>query len=495
MEAAKAVVAAKAKAARQAFLGCWMGEASTSAPRDLLSRSGIPNYETPDEAVSAFMQLAEYARNQRALFETPPARSSAVANRKDDVREVVAAVLAEGRSILTELEAKSVLAAYNIPIVATHAAAGVEAAARAAREIDAPIALKILSRDITHKSDVGGVRLNLSGADETRQAAELMLKNVSAAAPQARIDGFSVQKMVRRPHAQELLLGAVVDPTFGPCLMFGQGGTATEIIADRCIGLPPLNGSLALEMIGRTRVARLLAGYRDHKRADLSAVAAALVSLSELVIDIPEIRELDINPLLADADGVVALDARIIVGPPSGATDRLAIRPYPAELGRRATVDGFAVQLRPIRPDDAVALTEMAHRTNADDLRLRFHPAVSASGVPAARLAQIDYDREMVFVAQLDDNSIGGVVRLVFDPDFSSSECAIVVRSDLQRRTIGQTLLREALAYARSRGAQKVWGYILSDNAGIVDFARQQGAQIKAGPPGSVLMRAEFVVS
>jgi acetyltransferase len=494
LDAAKATARAKPKATRQSILGCWMGEASASSPRDFLSRSGIPNYETPDEAVRAFMQLAEYARNQRALFETPPASRSTVANRKEDARAIIAAVREDGRTTLTEPEAKSVLSAYNVPIVPTHTVASVEAAARMADSIDGPVALKILSRDITHKSDVGGVHLNLSGAQATRHAAEDMLNRVEAAQPTARIDGFTVQAMVRRPHAQEVLLGAVVDATFGPCLMFGHGGTATEVIADRCIGLPPLSINLALDMIGRTRVSKLLAGYRDRKPADLNAVAGALVSLSELVVDIPEIAELDINPLLVDSEGVIALDARIIVGPPPSRADRLAIRPYPTELETQLQVETLSLRLRPIRPEDASGLADMARRTDPNDLRLRFHGGVSATGMPAVRLSQIDYDREMVFVAELNDGSICGVVRMIFDPDFSSAECAILVRTDVQRRTIGRSLLREALAYAKKRGARKVWGDILSDNIRILDFARRLGAVVSHGPVGSRLSKAEFIL-
>jgi acetyltransferase len=245
-------------------------------------------------------------------------------------------------------------------------------------------------------------------------------------------------------------------------------------------------------MVSRTRVAKLLAGYRDRKPADLNAVTAAMVSLSELVIDIPEITELDINPLLADAEGVIALDARVIVAPTTAKPDRLAIRPYPAELETQHRIGDLSLRLRPIKPDDAPALAEMAERTAPEDLRLRFHAGVSPSALPAVRLSQIDYDREMVFIAELGDKSIGGVVRLVFNPEFSSAECAIIVRTDMQHQTIGKTLLREALGYAQARGARKVWGDILAGNVRIVDLARRLGAAVSAGPAGSGLVRAEF---
>jgi acetyltransferase len=495
MDAAGAVVRAKEKRIGKPIIACWMGEASTAIPRALLSQAGVPNYETPDEAVTAFLHLAEYSRNQRALFETPSLHTPDRPNNRDDAWQIIHRVISENRATLTEPEAKAVLAAYHIPVVTTRTVGSAEAAGQAAEEIGGDVALKILSREITHKSDVGGVRLDLVGAKETSEAAIEMLSRVSKLRPDAAIDGFTVQQMVKRPHAQELLLGAVVDQTFGPCLMFGQGGVATEIIADRCIGLPPLNINLAKDMISRTRVAKLLAGYRDRAPARLDDVVAALVALSDLVIDFPEITELDINPLIADAEGVVALDARIIVRKRQDTLNRLAIKPYPADLIQALPASNPPMVLRPIRPEDAALLLDFAQRTAPNDLRLRFHGAVSlASPATAARLSQIDYDREMVFLAEMKDSSISGVVRLVFDPNYEAAECAIIVRSDMHGRGIGTTLLNEALAYAGRRGASLVWGDVLTCNTSALDLARKLGGQIRMNPEDPELRRVEFGV-
>ncbi len=494
MDAARATVRAHLDAPSRPIIGCWMGDASTAAPRSLLSRAGIPNYETPDEAVNAFLQLAEYTRNQRSLFETPSSGADLATVRRDDVRAVIAHVMAEKRGTLTEPEAKAVLSAYNIPTVETRIAKTAAQAGAAADAIGGSVALKILSRVITHKTDVGGVRLDLEGGEAVAQAAQEMLDRVGAARPDAVIDGFTVQQMVKRPLAEELLLGVASDPTFGPCLLFGHGGVAAEIIADRCMGLPPLNANLAGDMISRTHVARLLAGYRDRPPARMAAVAGALVSLSELIIDFPEIAELDINPLLADADGVIALDARIILRSPLAAGAPFAIRPYPAELTRSLRADGIAFQLRPIRPQDGLRLLEMASRTAPDDLRLRFHGSVGLSDARAARLSQIDYDREMVFVADMPDGAVGGVVRLIFDPNFEAAECAIIVRSDLQRHHMGRTLMTVALEYARSRGVARVFGDVLAENRPILALAGQLGAAITINPADARLMRVEFTL-
>ena len=474
-------------------LACWLGEATAAANRARLRAGKVPAYETPDEAVRAFMQLVTYGRNQALLMETPPLAEAVPTDAADKARALIGLVRGDGRSVLTAPEARALLDAYAIPTLATEVAATPEDAARLAEAMAGPVALKILSPDISHKSDVGGVRLDLATPEAVRTAAETMLTDVRAAAPAARITGFTVQAMAVRPRAQELILGVIDDRTFGPALLFGHGGTAVEVIGDRVMGLPPLNMVLAREMMERTRVIRLLKGYRDRPPADLDAVALTLVKLAQLAADLPEIGELDINPLLADETGVLALDARVTLRPADAEPRRLAIRPYPSGLERTiATRDGRAFPTRPIRPTDAFLLAQMTARSSPEDLRLRFlGPVTELAEEAAARLTQIDYDREMAFVAfEPNSGAMAGLARLIGDPNNENAEFAVMVRSDLKGQGLGYGLLSALIAYARSRGLRRLRGEVLRGNAAMLELARALGAGIEDA--GETAMRATF---
>jgi acetyltransferase len=468
-------------------MACWLGDGAVAEARRIFEGAGVADYATPEEAVHAYAMLATYRRNQALLMEAPTASENGPPDTLA-ARAIVDAALAAGRTMLDEFEAKRLLQAYGIPVVPTVAvAADASAAAAAAREIGYPVVLKIRSPDLSHKSDVGGVRLDLHSEPAVRQAADEMLAHVRALQPQARIDGFTVQAMVRRPLAQELIVGASIDSVFGPVLLFGQGGTAVEVLADRAIGLPPLNRVLARELVSRTRVARLLAGYRDHPPAKLDAVCDVLIALSQMLADIPELAELDINPLWADHEGVLALDARMRLARDAGAgAARFAITPYPAELVESVTWHGETLVLRPIRPEDEARHRDFVEQVRPQDLRLRFFSVRrELPRTELARLTQIDYAREMAFIAvrTLADGRTQtlGVSRAVIDPDNIEAEFAILVRSDVKGQGLGQLLLHKLVAFLSQRGTQRLIAYVLPENEAMRKLAHANGFTLDAG--------------
>ena len=487
--AARALAAAKG-AKSVPVIGCWIGGPEAEAGRKVLHAANMPAYDTPLRAVRGFMHVVEYRRGQKALQRTPPSIPEA---RSDTalVRSIVNGALEDRRSVLTEPEAKRVLAAYGIPVVATEIVRDAEEAAEAANGIGYPVAVKILSRDITHKTDVGGVALDLGSEKAVLEAVQAMHDKVCAVAPGARIDGFVVQPMVRRPHATELILGAAEDPVFGPILMVGHGGVAAEVIDDKALALPPLDFVLAEDALSRTRVDRLLRGYRDRPPAARGAVAGVMVRLSQLIADVDEIAELDINPLLVDTDGVIALDARIVVRPGRGEerASRFAIRPYPVELESEVVVEDRRLRVRPIRPQDEGLLQEFVRSLSAEDIRLRFFgPLRELSHEMAARLTQIDYDREMAFLL-LEDDRLLGVGRLAADPDFEQAEFALVVATGEQGHGYGGLLLNQVVAYAKTRGIRRVFGIILRENHRMIALAEQLGFVPEGGRAGENALR------
>lgn len=480
-EVADAVISVVAsRKALTPVLTCWLGGTVASQGRRRFAAAGLPTHETPDEAVRAFMHLVEHRRNQELLLRTPSAPPATVD--AAEARRIVAQALADGRTALGDPEARAVLAAYGVPIVDSRTVASADEAGLAAMEFGGPLALKILSPDISHKTDAGGVMLNLE-PERVGQAARDMLERVRRHEPKARIQGFVIQPMIQRPNAQELLAGVVRDATFGPVVMFGHGGVAVEVIADRTMGLPPLDDVLAQDMIARTRVATLLAGYRDRPPADLDAVADVLIRLARLATDAPEIQELDINPLLADDAGVVALDARIRIAPVQAGARTAAIRPYPDEMIRQVELGDETLTVRPIRPQDAPGLIAAIEASTREDVRFRF--GTGLRHLPpawAARLSQIDYDREMALVAERADGSVMGVSRLATDPEGETGEFALMVRSDVQNRGLGRLLLSALLDHAKSRGVTEVWGDVASDNEAMLDMARAFGFDRRTGP-------------
>jgi acetyltransferase len=498
-----AIAAAVVPLARQYsrnLLTCWLGGDSLIEARRLCVEAGLPTYDTPEEAVNGFLQMVQYRRNQHLLMQAPPAAPAAHPDRAA-ARALIRAALDDGRELLSEPESKAVCADYGIPVVATRVAGSVDDALAAADVIGYPVALKILSPDINHKSDVGGVVLDLDSRATLASAAQAMVSRIGQLQPGARLAGFTVQAMVRRPDAHELIAGAALDPVFGPVILFGQGGTAVEVNPDRALALPPLNAVLAHDLVSRTRVSRLLAGYRNRPGADIDAVCAVLACVAQLVADVPEITELDLNPLLADREGVIVLDARIRVRPvPAGTNglDRFAIRPYPAELESTIGWHGQQLVLRPIRPEDSAAHVAFFNALTPEDVRLRMFGRMRELGPSQlARFTQIDYDREMAFIATR-AGADGrpetlAVARIVADPDNETAEFAVTVRSDLKRQGLGRLLMEKLIAYCRQRGTARIVGEALPENGAVIALARSLGFQAAfSHPDGLVRLTLEL---
>ena len=363
-----------------------------------------------------------------------------------------------------------------MPVVESEIAPTPQAAGEAAARMGGAVALKIFSPDISHKSDSGGVALNLVGAAATEAEARAMMARVAAKLPDARLQGFIVETMAGRPKAHELIAGISIDPTFGPIVLFGAGGVAVEVLHDRSIGLPPLNAPLARDMVAQTRVARLLAGYRDRPAADMDAISRLLCVLGQMAVDLPQIVELDINPLLADAAGVLAVDARVRIAAPAG-RPRAAIRPYPAEMTRLLTLDdGARLTLRPIRPRDGDALIALVERLSDEDARLRFRGGIKRLPKEwAGRLSQIDYDREIALVADGGADGIWGVARMAADPEGLTGEFALLVRTDRQLHGLGRQLMAALIEQSRLRGLKTLWGEVMAENSRMLDLAKALG--------------------
>lgn len=476
-QAAEAVISA-VKAARdpRPVFTCWLGSGAVQEGRRRLSAAGIATHETPEEAVRAFIHLARHRRNQVQLLQTPSAASPDI-GAFAAARALVDTALQSGQAALTGSQVRQLLKLYGVPIIESVEASDPEAAAIAAARIGGPVALKIASPDITHKSDLGGVILGLRGADDVREAAQRMRQRIAAAAPHAKIAGFTVEPMVRRPLAEELIVGLAQDQTFGPVVVFGRGGVAVELDPDRAIQLAPLDDGLARDLIARTRIAGRLGGYRGRPPVDLGAVSAILVALSRLALDLPEVRELDINPLLADAGGALGLDARVRIGPRETAIAP-AICPYPDHLARTIELGEATLTLRPIRPSDADGLKDLVAESSQEDVRLRFRASVRRlPDAWARRLSQIDYDREMALVAVSEEGAVAGVARLAGDPQGEQAEFALLVRSQSQNQGLGRTMLRALLDFAKTKGLASVWGEVALENASMLEMADAFGFQ------------------
>lgn len=495
-EAAADAVISEGRKPGPPLLASWLGGRDAATARNLFTEAGIPAYATPEQAIRAFMYLFRYRRNQELLMQTPPSLPEENNHDVDAVREIVLRALAKGSEWLDEVDAKRVLNAYNIPVIPSVRVMTAKEAGEQARRFDRPVALKFLSPDVVHKSDVGAVKLDIE-PHSAEQAANDMVEHVQKQFPNARFDGISVQPMADRRDAWEVFAGVTLDAVFGPVVLFGEGGEAVEVVSDRAIGLPPLNSQLAMQLIKRTRINRRLRGFRSRPPADRDALAATLVRISQLVADVPQIVELDVNPLLVTPRGVEALDARIRVQEADVASEsRMSIRPYPKELETDFVLpDGRTMLLRPIRPEDEPVLQKVFDRMTPEERRNRFlGPMKVLSHAQAARYTQLDYDRDMAFALierRGDEYDIHAVARLSSDPDNVSAEYAILVLRDLAGQGIGTRLMQHLIAYAAKAGIIEIYGEVLAENRAMLAVCRKLGFTIRRHEEEAGVMHVE----
>ncbi|MFQ6079338.1 MAG: GNAT family N-acetyltransferase, partial [Thermodesulfobacteriota bacterium] len=454
----------------------------------MLREKRVPVYPSPERAVKSYMYMYQYSLNLEQLYQTPEELPNDMAAPRHHLKALISQIARRGREMLTEDESKRFLETYGIPVAETSVARSPTAAASMATRIGFPVALKIRSPDITYKSDCGGVILGLNTPDEVKAAFDQIITSAKRQCPDARVNAVSVQKMVTGID-YELILGCKRDPTFGPAIAFGQGGTGVEIYRDIAVGLPPLNRLLARRLMEQTKVYSLLQGYRNRPPANLGLLEEYLVRFSQLIIDFPQITEIDINPLAAVGDGFIALDARIAVDKDLALGDvephsHLVIEPYPTRYQEHFVLkDGRHVDLRPIRPEDELLQKEFFKTFSPETFQLRFfEPIKKFTHDDLTRFTNIDYRREMAIVAELSEKKkrrIIGIGRLFMDPDGESGEIAVVVADPWQDRGLGTKLVDAIIGVSEDKGLKKVWGFIQSDNERMKHICRKMGFNIE----------------
>ena len=469
------------------LLTCWMGETQVAEARTAFAKAHRPHFRTPEPAVEVFSHLSAYYRNQKLLMQMPGPSAHHDEPDVESARLIIESAMQEHRKVLSEMESKALLAAFNIPVARTMVAHSPNEALLIAQQLGFPVAMKINSPDITHKSDAGGVMLNLRNAHEVRTAYQHIIDSVQLNRPNARVEGISIEPMIVKANGRELMIGVTTDPVFGPVITFGAGGTSVEIMGDRAIALPPLNSFLARELIQGTRIAKMLGPFRNMLPANMAALEDVLLRVSEMVCELPLLKEMDINPLILDEQGVLAADARVVVEYRQPGTDRyahMAIYPYPTHLvSQWQLVDGTDIVIRPIRPEDADLVKRFVHDLSDESKYFRFMNSVQElTEEMLARLTQIDYSREMALVAVTQDQSPEtelGVARYAINPDGLSCEFALVVANNIAGKGLGQRLMIALMEAARSKGLEVIEGEVLSHNHNMLKLMNRMGFSIK----------------
>ncbi len=500
--AANAVIEA-ARGSSKPVLSCWMGEEQVAPARKLLAAAHIPVFRNPEGAVEIFAHVASFYRNQRMLLRTPGPLSHQGPPDVEGARAIVESALAEHREVLNEMESKALLAAFRIPIAKTMVAHSPTEAMLLAQELGYPVAMKVDSPEITHKTDAGGVRLNLGNAQSVRAAYQEIVEAVNHHRPGAHVHGVAVEPMIVRPNGRELMIGVIRDPVFGPAITFGSGGTTVEVHRDRAVALPPLDTFLVTDLIHSTRVAKLLGAFRHLPPIDMAALENVLLRVSEMVCELPLLAELDINPLIVDESGAIAADARIVVRrivPGRIAYGHMAIHPYPTKFVRTWQLpDGQIVTLRPIRPEDAAIEQEFVKGLSDESRYFRFMNTLrELTPMMLVRFTQIDYEREMAFIAVIEEGGREveiGVARYITNPDGDTCEFALVVTDAWQRHGLGRRLMELLIEVARARGLDAMVGHVLANNKSMLELCTDLGFVISESPDEPTQRRATLTLT
>ncbi len=496
LESAQALIEL-ANTHRKPLLTCWMGETQVAEARDAFTKAHRPHFRTPEPAVEVFSHLSAYYRNQKLLMQMPGPLSHHVEPDVESARLIIEGAMQDHRKVLSEMESKALLSAFHIPVARTMVAHSPAEALLIAQQLGFPVAMKINSPDITHKTDAGGVVLNLNNAHEVRAAYQHIIDNVKHNRPNAKVDGISIEPMIVKPNGRELMIGVTTDPVFGPVITFGAGGTAVEIMGDRAVALPPLNSFLVSHLVQGTRIAKMLGSFRNMTPANMEALEDVLLRVSEMVCELPLLKEMDINPLILDEHGALAADARVVVEYRQPSADRyahMAIYPYPAQLvSQWQLADGTDITIRPIRPEDATLVKLFVHDLSDETKYFRFMNSVQElTEDMLARLTQIDYSREMALVAVTSDQNEEtelGVARYAINPDGKSCEFALVVADKITGKGLGQKLMVALFEAARGNGLEIIEGEVLSHNHNMLKLMTRLGFAIKTSLDDAGIMK------
>jgi len=489
LEAAKVIIELSNQYSKP-LLTSWMGGKQVAESREAFNLSKKPTFSTPEPAVEVFSFLSAYHKNQKLLMQMPGPLAHHLEPDIEGARMIIEGALQEKRKVLSEMESKALLSAFHIPVAQTMVAHSPNEALLIAQQMGFPVAMKVNSPNITHKTDAGGVLLNLINAQAVRGAYHEIIDNVKLNRPDAILDGISIQPMIVKPNGRELMVGVTNDPVFGPVITFGAGGTTVEIMGDRSVTLPPLNSFLVKDLIQGTNVSKMLVAFRNMPPADMDALESVLLRVSEMVCELPMLMEMDINPLILDENGALAADARVVVEFRQPSADRyahMAIYPYPTHLVKNwQLADGTDVVIRPIRPEDAVLTQEFVHNLSEESRYSRFMNSVQElSESMLVRFTQIDYSREMALLAVTEekDKEIElGVARFAINPDGDSCEFALVVADSMRGKGLGNKLMTTLMDAARSKGLKSMEGEVLKDNAGMLKLMKRLGFKYETSP-------------